>query len=410
MIARAERPGTEEELRDALAAAREPDGEGARDPDGEGARGVVLSGSSGSGAEARADSGPDPVLVSTERMDAILELRPRDFTVTVEPGLRVARLRETVEERGLWLAAGGPGAERSVGGWIAAASAGPWDAASGPVRRQLLACRVSTHDGRLLEWGRPVMKNVAGYDIPRLMAGSRGRLGALTRVTLRLWPRPGAIETHEARGEPERLEALVAVLEAACADALTWVWDAASGHRLRAVLAGSTSSVSRRRGELARRAGAVGLALTQVSAAGPADDPADRGRRAGAIAFRWTPGRGYVARGLRMLSEGAGTRPARLVAWPATGTILAEFEGVSDAIPALPGGVGPAVGVDPGGRNGRRAAGAGGPGAPSVGIERGGPAAHAEAERRRAPEVLEIERRVLSALGGRPRAWQADYV
>ncbi|MFO7587387.1 MAG: FAD-binding oxidoreductase, partial [Gemmatimonadota bacterium] len=326
---------------------------------------------------------PGLVLVSTERLDAVIELRPRDFTVTVGPGLRIGRLREAVEERGLWLAAGGSGAARSVGGWIAASSPGPWDAAFGPVRRQLLACRVATHDGRLFAWGRPVMKNVAGYDLPRLMAGSRGRLGALSRVTLRLWPRPDAVEAHEMAGDPERLETLLPELEAAGVDLLAWLWSPGSGHRLRILLAGSAASVARRRSELARRAAARGTAVAEAPPEEVAEDRADRARPPGTIAFRWTPGRRYLPRGLRDLAASAGPRPARIEAYPATGAVVATFGGAPDpvAVPAGP-----------------------------LAIERGGPEFHEEAERRRSPAARAIEERVVAALGGRSRTWQADYL
>lgn len=372
------RPSSEAELRDAVRSSGGPD---VRADDAS----VALTGA-GRAAEAAAGASPGARFVATERMDAVLELRARDFTVTVEPGLRVARLREVVAEQGLWLAAGGPGAARSVGGWVAAATPGPWDGAFGPVRRQLLACRVATGDGRLLSWGRPVVKNVAGYDLPRLMAGSRGRLGALARLTLRLWPRPAALEALEIAGEPERLAAALPAVEAAGVEGLAWLWTPGSGHRLRAMLAGSGSSVARRREEVAAASAAAGLTAAETSAE-PDPPEGDSGPRSPAsLAFRWTPGRRYLARGLRSLAEGAGPRPVRIEAWPATGALVATFQDVADPVALLPD-----------------------PDAGPVTIERGGRHAHVEADRRRPPHVRDLEARVLSALGGRPRLWQSDY-
>ncbi len=373
------RPASETELRAALRAA-EADG-GREEPP------VLLSGSGGgTGAPGGGEAAATATLVSTERLDAVLELRARDFTVTVEPGLRVARLREILAESGLWLAAGGPGADRSVGGWVAAATPGPWDAAFGPVRRQLLACRVATRDGRLLSWGRPVVKNVAGYDLPRLMAGSRGRLGALSRVTLRLWPRPAATETLELEGEPDRLAAALPAIEAVGVEGLTWSWSPGSGHRLRVALAGSAGSVARRRAALASAATSSGLAATETLPDGDPPEAAQGPRGPASLAFRWTPGRRYLARGLRDFAERAGPRPDRIEAWPATGALVATFERVADPVAALPG-----------------------PDAGPVAIERGGPEAHAESDRRRPADVRALEERVIAALGGRPRAWQADF-
>ena len=380
------RPATESELREAL---RAPDAPGA----GPDAAPVLLTGAGreadpARGGDAEALTGGDaaPTLVATGRMDAVLELRPRDFTVTVEPGLRVARLQEVVAERGLWLAAGGPGTARSVGGWVAAGTPGPWDGAFGPVRRQLLACRVATHDGRLLSWGRPVVKNVAGYDLPRLVAGSRGRLGALVRVTLRLWPRPGAVEALEMAGEPDRLAATLPAIETVGAEGLAWTWTPGTGHRLRAVLAGSATSLARRRAALEAAAAASGLAATESAPRPDAPDLAPGPRDPTSLAFRWTPGRHYLARGLRDLVEGRGPRPVRVEAWPPTGTLVATFERVPDPAAVLPDA-------------------AAGP----VAIERGGPEAHAEADRRRPTGARDLETRVLAALGGVPRAWQADF-
>ncbi len=153
-------PSTERELSDWLRArATEPtpgvtgSGDlqpGSSLPDGEGATGLTV--------------------VSTSRLVEVASFRPRDLTIEVGAGLRMQRLREIVDDEGLWIPAAGIGAARSSGGWIAAASPAVWDATRGPVRRQLLGCRVIAPDGSDLTWGRAVMKNVACYDLPRLMA------------------------------------------------------------------------------------------------------------------------------------------------------------------------------------------------------------------------------------------------
>ncbi len=96
---------------------------------------------------------PDSPFASTSRLAEVASFRPRDLTIEVGAGLRLQRLRELVEENGLWIPAAGIGAARSIGGWIAASSPAVWDAAYGPVRRQLLGCMVTAPDGRELTLG-----------------------------------------------------------------------------------------------------------------------------------------------------------------------------------------------------------------------------------------------------------------
>ena len=179
---------------------------------GKAAAGPIVTGSAapdpaaaraGFGEAAPGAEAPRAAVISTSRLADIVSFRPRDLTIEVGTGMRMKDLLHFVEEHNLWLPASGPGLERSVGGWVSAASPGAWDARFGPVRRQLLGCRMVTPAGQPLTWGRAVMKNVAGYDVPRLMAGSRGRLGVMTSVTLRLWPRPVAISAHEVAGGAE---------------------------------------------------------------------------------------------------------------------------------------------------------------------------------------------------------------
>ncbi len=190
----------------------------------------------------------DLAVVSTSRFSEVHSFRPRDLTIEVGAGMRMQDLAAIVDSEGLWIPAAGIGVARSVGGWIAAASPAAWDASYGPVRRQLLGCRVITPAGGELTWGRAVMKNVAGYDLPRLLAGSRGRLGVLTRVTLRLWPRPEAVTAWRVNGEISPT-----AVDSVRADAVTWSWRRTEQEQGTALLAGSASSVRRRHRSLAVR-------------------------------------------------------------------------------------------------------------------------------------------------------------
>jgi glycolate oxidase FAD binding subunit len=84
------------------------------------------------------------------------------------------------------------GGTATVGGMIASALAGPRRPWSGSVRDFVLGCRVITGHGKHLRFGGEVMKNVAGYDISRLLAGSFGCLGLITEVSLKVLPKPRA--------------------------------------------------------------------------------------------------------------------------------------------------------------------------------------------------------------------------
>ncbi len=361
------------------------------------------------------------VVLSTDRLDRILDLRPRDFTVTAEPGVRLDVLEAAVAEQGLWLPTGGHGCDRSIGGWVAAASPGPWDGAFGPVRRQLLACRVASYDGRVLSWGRGVVKNVAGYDVPRLVAGSRGRLGVIARVTLRLWPRPRVRETWRLEGTTSDSVAALArrlagtedsgsagAAASGLADALRWTWSEAGGHRLDVVLVGSEPSVRRRREAL--RALDTESGRTEIrpvdphghAVVGPASEAtrpgtaraAARARPPGSAAFRWTPGRRYVPDVVCRLATEAAEGVARIEADPARGVVTVFVDPGSDGDPA----------ALPGHTSSPRLREAG------CVVERGVARHHAWAEMRLPEPVRELEARVLLALGGRRRSWRADYL
>ncbi len=128
--------------------------------------------------------------VSTTHLADVVDFRPKDLTITVGAGMRVSALARIVDEEGLWLPLADAQDDRSIGGWIAAAPVSEFDSSFGPVRRHFLACTLLLWDGRATTWGRPVLKNVAGYEVTKLICGSRARLGIVTTVTLRLWPRP----------------------------------------------------------------------------------------------------------------------------------------------------------------------------------------------------------------------------
>src|SRR5918997_1230262 len=88
---------------------------------------------------------------------------------------------------------GDAAAEYAVGGrTVAAAVTGPWRAGYGSPRDWVIGCRVVGADGEEVRGGGQVVKNVAGYDLPKLYTGSYGTLGLLTEITFKVMPHPGA--------------------------------------------------------------------------------------------------------------------------------------------------------------------------------------------------------------------------
>ncbi|HKS70999.1 MAG TPA: FAD-binding oxidoreductase [Ktedonobacterales bacterium] len=140
-------------------------------------------------------SGGD-IALSLAGLNAIVEHAPHDQTVTVQAGLPVATLQEHLARTGQWLALDPtlrPGA--TVGGLIATAVAGPRRLRYGGVRDQILGVQVALADGTIARGGGKVVKNVAGYDLPKLFTGSLGTLGVVLSASFRLYPLPADSRT-----------------------------------------------------------------------------------------------------------------------------------------------------------------------------------------------------------------------
>ncbi len=149
-------------------------------------------------------------IVSTARLDGVLHYEAADLTLTAGAGLGWRRLGAVLEPNGQWLPLDGPGVGAgTLGGAAACGVPGPLKARYGGVRDNVLGLEVVTGDGRLLRIGGRVVKNVAGYDLVRLFTGSRGSLGVITKVSVRLFPRPEVDATMVFEG------GMGAVLEAA---------------------------------------------------------------------------------------------------------------------------------------------------------------------------------------------------
>jgi glycolate oxidase FAD binding subunit len=159
----------------------------------------------GAGSWLPADA-PADLALTTRRLDRLIAVEPQDLVATAEAGVGLDQLRQQLADRSTWIALDPPGlAGRSLGSIVATGTSGPLRLGYGPVRDHLLGMTVVTGDGRVVESGGRVMKNVAGYDLTRLQAGAFGAFGVIVRVHLRLRALPRADQTLILEGTREDL-------------------------------------------------------------------------------------------------------------------------------------------------------------------------------------------------------------
>jgi glycolate oxidase FAD binding subunit len=146
--------------------------------------------------------------LTTERLDRIVEHNAGDLTAVLEAGVPLARAQETFAAAGQMFALDPPDLGATIGGVLATADSGPLRARYGGARDLVVGIRVALADGTVAKSGGKVIKNVAGYDLAKLFAGSYGTLGAILEVSVRLHPLPPATATAIGRSpEPEVLAA-----------------------------------------------------------------------------------------------------------------------------------------------------------------------------------------------------------
>ncbi|MBE7422712.1 MAG: glycolate oxidase subunit GlcE [Zoogloeaceae bacterium] len=150
----------------------------------------------GGGSKDFYGNAPEGALLETHAHTGLVAYEPTELVVTVRAGTRLAELETVLAEQGQMLAFEPPHfGEATVGGCVAAGLSGPRRATAGAVRDFVLGVKLLDGKGEVLNFGGQVMKNVAGYDVSRLMAGAMGTLGLLLEVSLKVLPKPPAEAT-----------------------------------------------------------------------------------------------------------------------------------------------------------------------------------------------------------------------
>jgi glycolate oxidase FAD binding subunit len=129
-------------------------------------------------------------VLDTRGYSGILSYEPSELVITVRTGTLLADVEAALAEKGQSFAFEPPhfGPSATIGGMVAAGLSGPARASVGSLRDFVLGARVINGKGEHLTFGGQVMKNVAGYDVSRLLAGSWGQLGLITEVSLKVLP------------------------------------------------------------------------------------------------------------------------------------------------------------------------------------------------------------------------------
>jgi glycolate oxidase len=156
------------------------------------------------------------VVLSMERLNRILEIDTVNLLAVVEPNVVTGDLQRAVEEVGLFYPPDPASlAMSSLGGNVAECAGGPRAFKYGTTKRYVLALEAVLPTGEVIETGSKAVKNVVGYDLTQLLVGSEGTLAIITRITLRLVPKPPAQATLLAmfgriQGAVDAVSALIA--------------------------------------------------------------------------------------------------------------------------------------------------------------------------------------------------------
>ncbi|HEX9483993.1 MAG TPA: FAD-binding protein [Gemmatimonadaceae bacterium] len=151
----------------------------------------------------------DAARLDVSSLAGITRYEPGDLVLSARAGTSLADIAAATREHGQWLALDPPGsADGTIGATVATASYGPLASAFGTPRDHLLGCEFVTGSGDIVRGGGQVVKNVAGFDLVRLVTGAWGTLGPITEVTVRLRARPEVDRTLAVALDAEPAETL----------------------------------------------------------------------------------------------------------------------------------------------------------------------------------------------------------
>jgi glycolate oxidase subunit GlcD len=156
------------------------------------------------------------LILTTQRLNRIIEHEPADLIAVSEAGVALTDFNRALADNGQWLPLDPPDdGHATIGGVVATGLGGAQQYAYGRPRGSVIGMRVVLADGRVIKAGGRVVKNVAGYDLCKLFTGSYGRLGVIAEVNFKLRPRPAREATIVALSEPTALISLAqAILNA----------------------------------------------------------------------------------------------------------------------------------------------------------------------------------------------------
>jgi glycolate oxidase FAD binding subunit len=244
--------------------------------------------------------------LTTEALNRILEHEAGDLTCTVEAGVRLSSLQRALAPYGQRLSLDPPG-DPTIGALLAENVSGPLRHRFGAPRDLVLGVTLVLPDGTIASSGGKVVKNVAGYDLARLVCGSRGRLALIARASFRLHPVPKAAQTVAV--ETDDAAAVVGALLAS--QLQPSALDVLHPGSVLVLFEGSPAAVEAQLAAAQRLVGGREVPATAWDVS--------RRRQADAGAYiRFVPGR--LAEVLQRLEEGALVRPSAGVAYTPRGS------------------------------------------------------------------------------------------